>query len=548
MPQLFSVWFALDGRKRLIAGISAVAMFAAIIGLSRLATSPTMALLYSGLDASSAGEVVKALEQQGVTFEIRNNAIMVESGRRDQLRMTLASDGLPANNGQGYELLDTLSGFGTTAKMFDAAYWRAKEGELARTIVSSPQFRSARVHIANAVSVPFQRAINPSASVTVTDSTGAVSAVHAKALKYLISSAVAGMTPADVSVIDGRNGVVIMADDTASAGANGGDLAAELKANVQRMLQARVGAGKAIVEVNVETTSENETITERTLDPNSRVAVSSKKEERTKSANDTNSGSVTVASNLPTGAGSGANNNSSSQNNETTETTNYDYSQTTRELSRRPGSIKRISVAVLVDGVMVTDPATNTQTWQPRDAAELTSLRELVSSAVGFNADRGDTITLKSMQFDAIPADGVAVQSSFFQKLNLDLMRLIQLATLAVVSLVLGLFVLRPILAIAPPATALAPPRNVAGLPDLSPAPSAAPMQNSALTGEIDDRDMLPTDFPVVQSNMAPGSGGFSGGAPAEDPVERLRDMIADRQDETVEILRGWMDGTEEHA
>lgn len=336
MQQFLSVWFALDGRKRMIAAVSAFAMFAAIISLSRMATSPSMALLYSGLDAGSAGQVVKALEQQGVAFEIRNNAIMVDSSRRDQLRMTLASDGLPANNGQGYEILDSLSGFGTTAKMFDAAYWRAKEGELARTIVSSPQFRSARVHIANAVSVPFQRAINPTASVTVTDATGAVSGPHAKALKYLISSAIAGMTPSDVSVIDGRNGVVVAGDD-ASVGASGDNLAAELKANVERLLQARVGLGKAIVEVNVETTTENETITERTLDPNSRVAVSSKKEERTKSANGSNSGSVTVVSNLPTGAGNGSNNNSSSQNNETTETTNYDFSQTTRELSRTPG-------------------------------------------------------------------------------------------------------------------------------------------------------------------------------------------------------------------
>lgn len=547
MQQFLSVWFALDGRKRMIAAVSAFAMFAAIIGLSRMATSPSMALLYSGLDAGSAGQVVKALEQQGVAFEIRNNAIMVDSSRRDQLRMTLASDGLPANNGQGYEILDSLSGFGTTAKMFDAAYWRAKEGELARTIVSSPQFRSARVHIANAVSVPFQRAINPTASVTVTDTTGAVTGAHAKALKYLISSAIAGMTPSDVSVIDGRNGVVVAGDD-ASVGASGDNLAAELKANVERLLQARVGLGKAIVEVNVETTTENETITERTLDPNSRVAVSSKKEERTKSANGSNSGSVTVASNLPTGAGNGSNNNSSSQNNETTETTNYDFSQTTRELSRTPGSIKRISVAVLVDGVMATDPNTNAQTWQARDPAELASLRELVASAVGFNADRGDEITLKSMQFDTIAPDGVVVQASFLQNLNLDLMRLVQLATLALVSLVLGLFVLRPILSTVPTTPAIAPPRNVAGIPDLSPSPGSAPSQPSALTGEIDDRDILPSNFPAVQSDSNRANATFANTPPPEDPVERLRAMISDRQDETVEILRTWMDDTEEHA
>lgn len=98
-----------------------------------MAAQPSMTLLYSGLEPGAAGEVVQALEQRGVVHEVRGRAIYVESGQRDELRMTLASEGLPQNNSKGYELLDTLSGFGTTAQMFDAAYWRAKEGELART-------------------------------------------------------------------------------------------------------------------------------------------------------------------------------------------------------------------------------------------------------------------------------------------------------------------------------------------------------------------------------------------------------------------------------
>jgi flagellar M-ring protein FliF len=113
---------------------SVVAIVAAVFGISRMASAPSMALLYSGLDPAAAGEVVSALEAEGVAFEVRDAAILVDSSQRDRLRMDLAARGLPAGGPAGYELLDNLTGFGTTSQMFDAAYWRAKEGELARTI------------------------------------------------------------------------------------------------------------------------------------------------------------------------------------------------------------------------------------------------------------------------------------------------------------------------------------------------------------------------------------------------------------------------------
>ena len=98
-----------------------------------------MAMLYSGLDATAAGEVVAELEAEGVAFEVDGAAILVDAAARDRIRMQLAAKGLPAGGPAGYEILDSLSGFGTTSQMFDAAYWRAKEGELARTITGSPE-------------------------------------------------------------------------------------------------------------------------------------------------------------------------------------------------------------------------------------------------------------------------------------------------------------------------------------------------------------------------------------------------------------------------
>ncbi|MEY4306055.1 MAG: flagellar M-ring protein FliF, partial [Pseudomonadota bacterium] len=146
MQNLIQLWQGLDGKKRAIVAGATMAVFLAVLAIAQFAGKPGMSLLYAGLQGAAAGDVVAALEQEGVTFEVRGDSIYVDSTRRDSLRMVLAGQGLPANSGTGYELLDGLSGFGTTSQMFDAAYWRAKEGEIARTILANPLIRAARVH------------------------------------------------------------------------------------------------------------------------------------------------------------------------------------------------------------------------------------------------------------------------------------------------------------------------------------------------------------------------------------------------------------------
>ena len=515
MQQVQILWTTLDNRRRLVVAGATLAMFLAVLAVARMASTPAMALLYAGLDPAAAGEVVRALDQRGAAFEVRGDSIWVAAPQRDQLRMTLAGEGLPATGGAGYELLDTLSGFGTTSQMFDAAYLRAKEGELARTIAASPQIRSARVHIAQPASQPFRRDQQATASVTVSTAGSGLEAAQARALKYLVASAVSGLSPDNVAIIDTAGGLIQTGDDSAMTGRAADDRAAEMKRNVERLLAARVGPGKALVEVSLDLVTDRESITERRFDPSTRVVVSTETEERTNSSKGSGAG-VTVASNLPEGDAEGGDS-SSSQGAETRERVNYEVSETSRELQRAPGGVRRLTVAVLVDGIRAEDG-----TWSPRPEPELSDLRDLVASATGFDAERGDVITLKTMEFQPIATDGSLSEASMLA--GLDVMTLIQLAVAAVVALVLGLFVLRPILSQsrrAPPPLAL---------------PGAAPMP--VLTGEIDDGGDLPT-MPVV-SNRAP-----SDDTPT-DPVERLRRLISERQTESVEILRGWMDDREE--
>ena len=537
MQQLVALWQSLDTSRRVVVAGATVAMFAAVLMLSGLAGSrPSQALLYAGLEGRGAAEVVAALDARAVPYEVRGDAIYVAATQRDELRMALAGEGLPATGGAGYELLDELSGFGTTAQMFDAAYWRAKEGELARTIVASPQIRSARVHLAVPTGQPFRQDRRPSASIAVTTGTGALAPAHAKALKFLVASAVAGMTPEDVSVIDADSGTVIAGDDGTPA-QGGEDRATAIKRNVERLLEARVGYGRAVVEVSVETVTESEAITERRFDPQGRVAISTETEERSNTASDSKAGAVTVASNLPEGDGAAGGDSQSSES-ETRERTNFEVSETTREVLRSPGAIRRLSVAVLVDGVQVID-AEGAVTWQPRPEEEIALLRELVSSAVGLDEERGDTLTLRSLPFEA-PADaGTEATGGLLTLPPLDVMQLAQLLVLAVVALVLGLFVLRPILT-----------SSRARQPAALPAPATPP----ALTGEIDEGDFAPGmamvgDFGEGGGLPALGTAfpmATAGAEDAEDPVARLRRLIAERQEETAEILRSWMEERDE--
>lgn len=526
---LVSIWAKLDSRRRMIVAGATAAMFLAVIALARMAGAPDMALLYAGLEGQAAGAVMQALDQRGVNYRVQGDSILVPVAERDALRMSLAAEGLPETGPAGYELLDGLSGFGTTAQMFDAAYWRAKEGEIARTILANPAIRSARVHVAQAPSRPFQADARPTASVTVVTATGGLPQPQVRALQHLVAAAVAGLAPADVSVVDSQGGLLSADGSEGAADTAAETRAAALRKNVERLLEARVGAGKAVVEVSLDLVTDREQITERRFDPESRVAISTETQEKSDSSKKA-AQDVTVASNLPEGdAANGGND--QSQSSETRETVNFEVSETQRELLRGPGAVRRLTVAVLVDGLRKTSDS-GEPVWEPRPEEELTALRELVASAVGLDESRGDQLTLKSLPFDQPGEAGTGAEAGWLPPLGaIDAMSVIQLAVLGLVATVLGLFVVRPVLAGRGVAEDLPAPGAPLALPGQ---PADAPR---VLTGEIADVGDL-SGLPVISGE------GFE---LPDDPVARLRRLIEARQTESVEILRGWLE-TEERA
>lgn len=544
MQQFLKVWSQLGLRRQGIVLAATAAMFLAILAMSRMVSAPSMTLLYAGLESGAAGDVVRALEQRGTAYEVRGGAIFVDSAQRDELRLTLASEGLPANGNRGYELLDSLTGFGTTSQMFDAAYWRAKEGELARTLVASPRIALARVHIASTGGNPFQRGTQPKASVSLTPRGGPIDASQARAVRYLVASAVAGLAPEDVAVID-ANGSLIGPGEEAPTALGGEDRAKILRDRVARLLEARVGFGNAVVEVSVDTVTESEEIRERIFDPEGRVAISTDTEETTRASEGGAGGEVTVASNLPDreGAEGGG---GSSQDSETRERVNYEVSETERAVIRAPGAVRRITVAVLVNDLVSRD-AEGTVILTPRPEEELAALRDLVSSAVGFDAERGDIITIKSMALQSPPPTGTGAESPLLGAMDIDLMSALQMAILALVTLILGLFVVRPLLA-RPPAVASPPALPAAtAAGEGAGAPEGTPSEADAGDPSLGLPALGAPGLPPEELGDLPAFPDL--GTAAEDPVARLRGLIEERQQETVEILRGWLEqGDREEA
>lgn len=541
MQKLGDIWLGLPAQRQIIVAAATLGVFLAVLGLGRIASSPNMALLYAGLDPVAAGDVIQALEQRGIRYRVQGDGIFVPARERDETRMHLAARSLPANGAAGYELLDSLSGFGTTSQMFDAAYLRAREGELARTIAASPGIRAARVHIAQASTSPFRRETAPRAAVTVTSATGSVSARQAQAIRFLIASAVPGLDVDAVSVIDAESGLVAGMESDAPDAVQ--DRATALRRNAERLLEAHLGPGRAVVEVSIDLVTDSETIVERRIDPETRVAISTEAEERTRSANDSGAQSVTVASNLPEGDAGAGDGRSESRETETRERTNFEVSESQREIHRAPGAIRRQTVAVLVDGHH-TPGADGALEWRARSSEELEALRLLVASAVGHDEARGDVITVQSLRFEPITEPGTEALAPRRWLEPPEPGTLAALAALTALALVLALFVLRPILLAArrgdPAPLARLPGHGAASGQLALGGPDAA---EDALTGEVEAAPARARPDPDL-TGPAGRARGDTAADDDSDPVARLRRIIAEREQESVEILRHWMKET----
>lgn len=422
---------------------------------SRLA-SPEMALLYGELSTQDSGQIISRLEQMNVPYRIGEDGsqIYVPADQVGRSRMVMAEEGLPSGASIGYEIFDRSEGLGTTNFVQNINHVRALEGELARTIRSIGSVKQARVHLVLPRRELFSRERQePSASIILMVAGNGIDRQQVTAIQHLVAAAVPGLKPAMVSIVDDKGNLLARgAEDAAlsptASRAEEMRIAHEtrLVRTIEELLGRSLGPGNVRAQVTAEMDFDRITENAEIYDPDGQVVRSTQTVEELASNQDGAPAGVTVGNNLPdalpeldTGSGS------QSQTSRVEETVNYEITKTVKTHIREAGMVRRLSVAVMINGSGVVDDQGN-RTYQPRSAEEMEKISALVRSAVGYDASRGDTVEVVEMPFVAAEFVETEPQSVLFGLNKADLMRIAELLVLGVVALLVLLMVVRPLL------------------------------------------------------------------------------------------------------
>ncbi|WMT86244.1 flagellar M-ring protein FliF [Pelagibacterium sp. 26DY04] len=437
-----------------VVAVMLIGFFAFIIVRS---TAPQLAPLYTNLEFDDSAAIIEALGVMGTPYEIRSEGATILAPR-DQIttiRMSLAQDGLPARGQVGYEIFDNQSTLGATSFVQNINHIRALEGELARTIGALSRVQSARVHLVLPERELFRRDIQePSASIVLTVR-GQLSSGEIRAIQHLVASAIEGLSPNSVSIVDssgtllasgsgeGEISVTAQALEERTLG-----IESRMRTRIEELLASVVGLGRARVQVAAELDLNRSTRTSEVFDPEGQVVRSSQLvESGDQSTGPGNTGEVTVANELPGASEQGTNGAGGTQHSSSSleETLNYEISSTTETQVTEAGGIERLSVAVVVDGIYTYDEA-GTATYEPRSQEEIDQITALVRTAMGYDESRGDQVEVVNMQFAERPGIEAGTEApGLFEFTQADLMRFAEMAVTLLIALALVLFVMRPL-------------------------------------------------------------------------------------------------------
>ncbi|MEA2977278.1 MAG: flagellar M-ring protein FliF [Alphaproteobacteria bacterium] len=512
-------------------------------------TAPQMTPLFTDLTIEDSSSIVKDLERQGVSYDLRNegNIIMVPKEQVARLRMKLAEAGLPKGGGIGYEIFDKTDALGATSFVQNINHLRALEGELARTIRAIDRVQAARVHLVLPERPLFSRdKIEPTASI-VLKVHGALEAQQVRAIRHLVATAVNGLKPERVSIIDesGR----LLADGAAGQGSGiGADerqtaFEKRMREQIEGIVSSVVGPGRARVQLTADFDLNRITQTSDKFDPEGRVVRSSQTREEI-SGGDGKDGQVTVSNELP-GNQRGAVDNAQGrdQNRKSEEIVNYEISRTTKTEVIEAGRVNRISVAVLVDGIYAKNDK-GEPVYQPREKEEIDRISALVRSAIGFDQKRGDQVEVVNLRFAEAPPNAIAEPTSWlsplFQFTKDDIMRGVEFVVMALLGVIVLLLVVRPL--VRRILTSDQPRVRIGDSAPLAAALAAA--ASGALPADVQAAiaAVNPEDIKAVPSQTAKmiDIAQVQGQVHAQS-VQKIGELADKNPNETVSIIRQWL-------
>jgi len=531
-----------------IMGVVLIGMIGFFIYLATRFTSPQMALLYGNLETQDSTAIVTQLQAQNIPFEMRagGTQIFVPDGQAGQLRLSMASQGLPSSGSIGYEIFDKQGSLGATNFQQNINKVRALEGELVRTIRTISNVRDARVHLVLPQRQLFQRQqTQPTASIFL-KMRGAMrlDTNQVNAIQHLVAAAVPGLLPRSISVVDdkgellarGYEGDIATSPGLIAQRADERRRAYELRLQrvVEKLLEKSVGFGKVRAEITANMDFDRITTNEEIFDPDGQVARSTNSIEQSTSQQDAEPLPVSVGANLPDGPGLGgdaATRNAADARTE--ENVNFEISKRVVNQVRDTGIVNRLSVAVLVDGAYELD-ANDDRVYRPRTPEELQMITSLVKGAIGFDEKRGDIVEVINMRFADSELPPEPKLDLFFGFQKQDLLQIAEMLVILILSILVILLVVRPLIsrafeALPAAAGALAEGgRMIADQAQLAAGALAAPPSPGGAMPEEEMFEEL-IDIDRVEGRVKASS------------VKKVGEIVEKHPDEALSIVRNWL-------
>lgn len=446
--ELKNFWNRLDKRQKilLIGGTIGITL-GLIVGIW-LYSQTKWGLLYRALDEQTTAQIVEYLKQQKIPYKLElDGSIYVPKEKVPEVRIEIASKGIIGATGPGFELFEKEK-IGLTEFQEKVTYQRALEGELARTIAGIKGVKSARVHLALPKETVFiEEEKPPKASVLIELKPGyQLTPSQIRGIVNLVSGAVPKLEPKNVTIVDANTGKSFYLPSEeeeipANQLAYKEKIERRLKERIEEILSGALGYGKAIAQVWVDLSFDKENIVEETYDPEGIAVVSEETEEEQKvSKPPEEGGEAGVKGSLLQKMEATPSQTQGETYSRKKSIKNYEVSKKVRNLEISPGSIKKISVAVLVDKSILGENATSKLSW----------IEELVKGAIGYNPERGDEIKVQAEEFAKIPIEKPGVMD-YISKLYKPFL-------LIIVLILVFVFIIRPLIKYLTPKPVEVPP------------------------------------------------------------------------------------------
>ena len=406
LKQITDRFLALPQGQKLAILVLAAGGIASLFAMSLWLKTPDYQLLYSKLTPADAAKIVEVLKSDKIAYELSQGGqtIHIPANVIYETRLKLASEGLPEGGEVGMEIFEDSS-LGMTEFIQKLNYQRALQGELSRTIKSLDAVDQARIHLVIPKDTLFlKEKPRGKASVTIKIKPGkTLTSEQTQGIVHLVAASVEGIDAQDVVVVDLKGN--LLSGDNASTG-NSMRTATnyqhklmvekELQDNIVRMLENALGEGTVIARVSADLDFEVVDRTEEIFDPDSQVVRSEQLvSEATLGA--LPPGGVPGAQGLvPGGTGQTTAGSQPAKRDKENKTFNYEINKIVRQISKPVGSMKKLSVAVLVDGTVSGDPPA----YQARTEEDMAKYLPIIKSAIGYDEKRGDTIQVENIQFD----------------------------------------------------------------------------------------------------------------------------------------------------